>query len=138
MEVIKCKKCKKEISSLSKFCCYCGVVTKKVYCRSCGTEMDINDVKCKDCGYIESNSKNIENTRGEKYDFAMVGLICSFFAPIIGLILGYIAMSANKNQKNDARTFGFLAVIVSLIEFAFVFLFLIFYFLVLMFTLMSY
>jgi predicted amidophosphoribosyltransferase len=60
MALIKCKKCKKEISSTVKFCPHCGESNAKAFCRECGKEIGINDSSCQYCGYIV-NQNNISN-----------------------------------------------------------------------------
>ena len=139
MALIKCKKCKKEISSTVKFCPHCGESNSKAFCRECGKEMGINDSSCQYCGYIvnQNNSNNYQTTnesKGEKYELALIGLICSFIVPIAGLILGIMALNANKGKQNSARTMGLVATIVSGIEMALVVGILILYFVILFMT----
>ena len=139
MTLIKCKKCKKEISSTVKFCPHCGESNSKVFCRECGKEMGINDSSCQYCGYIVNqnnfnNNKTVDESKGEKYELALIGLICSFIVPIAGLILGIMALNANKGKQNSARTMGLVATIVSGIEMALVVGILILYFVILFMT----
>lgn len=139
MALIKCKKCKKEISSTVKFCPHCGESNSKVFCRECGKEMGINDSSCQYCGYIVNqnnfnNNKTVDESKGEKYELALIGLICSFIVPIAGLILGIMALNANKGKQNSARTMGVVATIVSGIEMALVVGILILYFVILFMT----
>ena len=139
MTLIKCKKCKKEISSTVKFCPHCGESNSKVFCRECGKEMGINDSSCQYCGYIvNQNNFNtyqpVDESKGEKYELALIGLICSFIVPIVGLILGIMALNANKGKHNSARTMGLVATIVSGIEMAFAVVVIILYFIILIAT----
>ncbi len=105
MSLIKCKQCQKEINSNVKFCPNCGT-------------SNIEQV------YTPQN----QSSKGEKYDIALVALICSFVVPLAGLVLGIIGMNYNKGLKNDARTFSMIAVIVSSIEILITILILILYF----------
>ena len=80
MALVKCKSCKKEISSTAKFCPHCGESNIKVYCRECGKEMGINDSSCSNCGYIVNqnefnNHQPVDTNKGEKYELALIGLI---------------------------------------------------------------
>lgn len=131
MALIKCKKCKKEISSTVKFCPHCGESNAKAFCRECGKEIGINDSSCQYCGYIVNQnniSNQIDTSKGEKYELALVGLICSFIVPVAGLILGIMVLNANKGKQNQARTMGLVATIVSGIEMALVVAILVLYF----------
>ena len=122
MSLVKCKRCKKEISSTAKFCPHCGESNQKKFCRECGKEMSITDNVCKSCGYVANEQafynrpQPVPSSRGEKYEIALIALICSFIVPIAGLILGIMATNANKDVKNDAQTMGKAATIISIIE----------------------
>lgn len=120
MALIKCKGCKKEISTTAKFCPHCGESNLKAFCRECGKEMGINDSSCSNCGYIVNQNYNnsTNESKGEKFELAIAGLICSFFVPIAGLILGITALKANKGKQNQARTMGLIATIVSAVQMA--------------------
>ena len=125
MALITCKKCKKEISTTAKFCPQCGESNIKVYCRECGKEMEVTDTSCAHCGYIvnqvvQYNNSNYDASKGDKYEIAIASLICAFFAPLVGLILGLIALNSNKGKQNQAKTIGMIATIVSGIEMALV------------------
>lgn len=127
MTLVECKKCKKEISSTAKYCPHCGTAKTK-YCRKCGKEMIFTETTCPSCGYPNQEViNNKQSNKGEKYDLAFIGLICSMLVPIVGLVLGFIAMNANKGLNNDARTFGQLAVVISAIEMVLITLFMILY-----------
>lgn len=133
MALIKCKKCKKEISTTAKFCPHCGESNIKVYCRECGKTMEITDTSCAHCGYIVNqtaqcvNIQNTDTSKGDKYEIALAGLICAFFAPLVGLILGIIVLKSNKGKQNQAKTMGMIATIISAIEMALVILIMILY-----------
>ena len=136
MALTKCKKCKKEISTTAKFCPNCGESNEKKFCRECGKEMSITDTSCKSCGYI-ANEQAFYNrptqqasSKGEKYEIGLVALVCSFLVPIAGLVLGIMAMNANKGLKNDARTMGLIATIISTIQMVLVAIILVLYFFV--------
>ena len=139
MSLVKCKKCKKEISNTVKFCPHCGESTVKQFCKECGHEMAINATSCPSCGFIVNESafynqpqvyanNVVDESQGEKHDIALIGLIMSFIVPIVGLIMGIIALNANKGKKNSARTMGLIATIVSATYMILVVLILVFYF----------
>lgn len=115
MASVKCKNCKESISPTAKFCPHCGASNAKAYCRACGQEIGINDVVCSNCGVAtkETPIPVIDESKGDKYELALAGFIASFMVPLAGLILGIIAINANKGLKNNAKTFGTIAVIIS-------------------------
>ena len=133
MALIKCKKCKKEISTSAKFCPHCGESNIKVYCCECGKQMEVTDTSCAHCGYIVNqvtqynNNPSYDESKGEKYEIAIASLICSFFFFFAGLILGLIVLKNNKEKQNQAKTLGMIATIISAIEMALVVLVLILY-----------
>lgn len=134
MSLVKCKSCKKEISSTAKFCPHCGESNQKKFCRECGKEMSILDNACKSCGYVVNEQafygrpQPVQSTKGEKYEIALIALICSFIVPIAGLVLGIMATNANQGVKNDAQTMGKAAIIISGIELALSAIILVLYF----------
>ena len=82
MSLVKCKKCKKEISNTVKFCPHCGESTVKQFCKECGHEMAINATSCPSCGFIVNESafynqpqvyanNVVDESQGEKYDIAL-------------------------------------------------------------------
>lgn len=130
MATKKCSNCKESITETAKFCPHCGASNVTVYCRACGKEMAINDVACTHCGTLvnEKQTPIIDPTKGEKYELALGGFIASLVVPIVGLILGIIAINANKGAKNTAKTFGTLAVIIGAANIVFTMIVLFFYF----------
>lgn len=52
MALIKCKNCKKQISSAANKCIHCGEYNEPVItCPECKKENKINDKTCTSCGY---------------------------------------------------------------------------------------
>lgn len=137
MGLVKCKKCKKEVSTSAKFCPHCGESNQRLYCRECGAELPITATTCTKCGYIVNenafygpmNKKQVvNNEKSDQYALALTSLITSFFVPILGLILGIIVLKATKGQKDDARTFAMIGTIVSIVELILVAIILVIYF----------
>ena len=130
MATKKCSSCNESISETAKFCPHCGASNIKAYCRACGKEMSINDIACTHCGTLvnEKQTPIVDPTKGEKYELALGGFIASFMVPLVGLILGIIAINANKGVKNSAKTFGTLAVIIGAANMVFTMLVFFFYF----------
>lgn len=98
MAMIKCKECGKEMSDRANMCPHCG----------CQFEI------------INSYYQN------ENYGMAIAALISSFIIPIVGLILGIIALNETQGENNSSRTMAIAAIIISAISAVIVFFWLLF------------
>ena len=67
MTLIKCKECKKEISSSAKTCPHCGYKNEVITCPECGTAVKTTDDVCLECGY-PLQKKNPQNIINENLD----------------------------------------------------------------------
>mgnify|MGYP004531507233 CR=1 FL=1 len=67
MTLIKCKECKKEISSSAKTCPHCGYKNEVITCPECGTAVKTTDDVCSECGY-PLQKKNPQNIINENLD----------------------------------------------------------------------
>ena len=61
MALIKCKECKKEISSTVKECPHCGYKNDARTCPECGAVVKASDTTCSECGYplAKKSAQNI-------------------------------------------------------------------------------
>lgn len=68
MALIKCKECKKEISSTVKECPHCGYKNDTKTCPECGAVVNSNDTTCGECGYplTKKSAQNIINDNLDK------------------------------------------------------------------------
>ena len=68
MALIKCKECKKEISSTVKECPHCGYKNDTKTCPECGAVVNSNDTTCGECGYplAKKSAQNIINDNLDK------------------------------------------------------------------------
>ena len=68
MALIKCKECKKEISSTVKECPHCGYKNDTITCPECGAVVNSNDTTCGECGYplAKKSAQNIINDNLDK------------------------------------------------------------------------
>lgn len=68
MALIKCKECKKEISSTVKECPHCGYKNDTITCPECGAVVKASDTTCSECGYplAKKSAQNIINDNLDK------------------------------------------------------------------------
>ena len=68
MALIKCKECKKEISSTVKECPHCGYKNDTITCPECGAVVKASDTTCGECGYplAKKSAQNIINDNLDK------------------------------------------------------------------------
>lgn len=68
MALIKCKECKKEMSSTVKECPHCGYKNDTKTCPECGAVVNSNDTTCGECGYplAKKSAQNIINDNLDK------------------------------------------------------------------------
>ena len=72
------------------------------------------------------NFENNTNSKGTMFGLSIAAFVCSFFyiASIVGFIMGLIVLSANKEKKCTARSFGIAAVAISSVWLGFFIIFL--------------
>ena len=85
-----------------------------MFCPNCGSQIDPDLATCPNCGApLESNA----GTRGESNVIAIIGLVLSFFSPIIGLVLSIIGLRhAQKSGVN--RGVAIAGIVISALLFA--------------------
>ena len=69
-----------------------------MYCRNCGAEIDDRAVVCIKCGV----PTEIHPVNDEFSGISIAAIICAFFVPLAGFILGLIGMQNAKNQKSKS------------------------------------
>lgn len=128
--MIKCSKCNTLNSDNSKFCisCHAPLVGAPQYGTN-KTEVATTTIECKKCGAINTNTskfcvscheplveapvydKNgIDKNKNSK--LGIVAFIFSFFAPLLGLILGFIEV---KRKNGNKKTLALIAIVISII-----------------------
>ena len=91
-----------------------------MYCVRCGKTIDENSKYCTSCGY-PVNGKVKEEIKDNSKVISILGVILSFFIPIIGLILSIISVGKCKKYKsktgNNSKYKGisFAGLIISII-----------------------
>ena len=69
-----------------------------MYCKNCGEEIDDRAVVCIKCGV----PTEIHPVNDELSGISIAAIICAFFVPLAGFILGLIGMQNAKNQKSKS------------------------------------
>lgn len=69
-----------------------------MYCKNCGEEIDDRAVVCIKCGV----PTEIHPVNDEFSEISIAAIICAFFVPLAGFILGLIGMQNAKNQKSKS------------------------------------
>lgn len=112
MAMINCKECGIEMSDKAKYCPKCGTENTIMFCPDCGKQLSSKAITCPNCG---RNFENNTNSKGTMFGLSIAAFVCSFFyiASIVGFIMGLIVLSANKEKKCTARSFGIAAVAIS-------------------------
>lgn len=84
------------------------------YCQKCGTEIQDGTKYCPVCGALVGEEQNKKSgTNG----VAIAGLICAFFIPILGWILGGIGYSKAQKENGNGKGIALAAIIVASINF---------------------
>ena len=62
MALVKCKECKKEVSSSAKVCPHCGISLQKNTCPECGKTLKGGETYCPECGFpLEKETKEVKS-----------------------------------------------------------------------------
>jgi len=103
-----------------------------MYCKKCGVELEEGSLFCKACGTKTTEevleTLNNEQTVEKHKGLVIAGFVCAlvgiFVVPILGLfgiIFGAIGISGNP-VKNKIRSFSIAAIILGIIDIAWIFL----------------
>lgn len=76
------------------------------YCANCGTEIKEGTTKCPKC------SKSFETEKKETNTMAIVGIICSFLLPLLGLIFSIVGLKKSK-ELNDGKEVAIIGIVIS-------------------------
>ena len=83
------------------FCSNCGADVQGRFCSKCGSIA--NGEKPKDSGLVFEQTRNVALTKpgAPTSGAAIAAIICAFFVPLIGLILGLVARSEIKSSNGE-------------------------------------
>lgn len=106
------------------------------YCNNCGKAMDSDATFCVECGTHNTGttkkgeSNSILSSEISGNSMAFLGLILSFFVPIVGLPISIIGLKKSKELDGQGKGFAVTGIIISASRIAFV----LFYFLIIIIT----
>lgn len=70
-----------------------------MFCTHCGKEIDDNAVICPNCGVTTEKFKQTRPAAQQTQEtngIAVAALVCAFLVPLVGLILGIVALVKSK------------------------------------------
>ena len=123
-----CKNCGATIEDGALSCVYCGTKininnSNVERCHKCGKEIKPGALFCPNCGakkeeLANDNSSNLTDTG---YILGIISIICAFFFPFIGLLLGAIGMFNSKTSagKNISKIGFYLSLVFVIFIFVF-------------------
>lgn len=87
------------------------------FCSKCGNQLVDEAVVCPKCGCPANGTAPVTSrpVQTESNGFAIAGLICAFFIPLLGLIFGCVGLSKSKQMNGNGRGVAIAAIVVSII-----------------------
>ena len=107
-----------------------------MFCSNCGQKLDDNAVTCPNCGAetgvspavgAEKPAEQAGEARqqqaqqyqppreSESNGFAIAGLICAFFIPILGLIFSCIGLNRSKKMNGEGKGVSIAGIVISVL-----------------------
>lgn len=107
-----------------------------MFCSNCGQKLDDNAVTCPNCGAetgvspavgAEKPAEHAGEPRqqqaqqyqppreSESNGFAIAGLICAFFIPILGLIFSCIGLNRSKKMNGEGKGVSIAGIVISVL-----------------------
>lgn len=107
-----------------------------MFCSNCGQKLDDNAVTCPNCGAetgispavgAEKPAKQAGEPRpqqaqqyqppreSESNGFAIAGLICAFFIPILGLIFSCMGLNRSKKMNGEGKGVSIAGIVISVL-----------------------
>lgn len=107
-----------------------------MFCSNCGQKLDDNAVTCPNCGAetgvspaaaTEQPAEQAGEARqqqaqqyqppreSESNGFAIAGLICAFFIPILGLIFSCIGLNRSKKMNGEGKGVSIAGIVISVL-----------------------
>lgn len=107
-----------------------------MFCSNCGQKLDDNAVTCPNCGAETGVSPAVgaekpaeqagepRQQQAQQYQppresesngFAIAGLICAFFIPILGLIFSCIGLNRSKKMNGDGKGLSIAGIVISVL-----------------------
>ena len=86
------------------------------YCAKCGNELVDEAVVCPKCGCAVANTNYAPNGNAQQEStnvFAIIGLICSFFIPLLGCVFGGIGLAKSNKMNGKGKGLSIAAIATS-------------------------
>lgn len=83
------------------------------FCQTCGSEVNEDAVVCLSCGCSVSN-KSVGSTE-EKNNIAIAAIILAFLIPVLGLILGGVALFNSVKKNAPLKGLAIASIVVSIL-----------------------
>lgn len=95
----------------------------EMYCNHCGADIDDKAVICVYCGSqvmpaAGTGASPVGDAEKKQNNLATAAIICAVLAPVVGLILGLVAMSKSKTLNGAGKNLALAAVIVAAVRLA--------------------
>ncbi len=105
---------------MSKFCPFCGekLVDEAKFCKNCGK--DVSKYTSTDTSNDEDYGYGMRVAEKSHTAATVIGFICAFLIPIIGLIMGIYLITRKDNSKS--KGFGIAIIALSVIVWFFSFM----------------
>jgi uncharacterized membrane protein YvbJ len=84
------------------FCSKCGTKVEGKFCSNCGTESSVDSqtsLAAEPLVYVQTRSATPTAATAQTSGLAAAALVLSFFFPLIGVILGFVARNDISNSK---------------------------------------
>ncbi len=83
-----------------------------MFCNNCGREIDDKAVVCPNCGVV-ANKQALAPESTKSNTLAIVGFICSFLIPIVGLICSIIGYKKAHEYNDNGKSLALAGIIIS-------------------------
>lgn len=83
------------------FCSHCGAEAEGRFCSKCGSPVKNETSSNSDLVFNQTRDVVLNEPGAPTPGTAIAAIICAFFIPLLGLILGLVARSEIKNSKGE-------------------------------------
>lgn len=88
------------------------------YCPKCGFQLTDDAAFCPNCGSPAPRANGgYEIVPNQTNGFAIAGLVCSFFSPLLGWIFGGIGLNRANRMNGSGRGMSIAALVIASISF---------------------
>ncbi len=88
------------------------------YCPKCGFQLTDDAAFCPNCGSPAPRANGgYEIVPNQTNGFAIAGLVCSFFSPLLGWVFGGIGLNRANRMNGSGRGMSIAALVIASISF---------------------